>query len=158
MEIGFNAGHSAELFLKNNPHCTVTSFDICAHYRDVYTAKEYIDVTYPNRHTLLLGDSTVTVPNYSNENINKKFDVVFIDGGHEYFTAKADLENCMNLAHKDTIVIVDDTIFTEEWIHFYNVGPTKAWTEAIQNNKLIELGRREYSSGRGMSWGSYILP
>jgi hypothetical protein len=28
MEIGFNAGHSAELFLENNKTLTLTSFDI----------------------------------------------------------------------------------------------------------------------------------
>ena len=28
MEIGFNAGHSAEMFLKNNPDLTMTSFDL----------------------------------------------------------------------------------------------------------------------------------
>ena len=28
MEIGFNAGHSAEVFLKNNPLLKLTSFDL----------------------------------------------------------------------------------------------------------------------------------
>ena len=32
---------------------------------ELNTAKEYIDATYPNRHSLILGDSTVTVPKFS---------------------------------------------------------------------------------------------
>ena len=63
MEIGFNAGHSAEVFLKNNEHLSLTSFDLGTHDY-VSTAKEYIDSNYPNRHTLILGDSRQTVPTY----------------------------------------------------------------------------------------------
>jgi hypothetical protein len=53
MEIGFNAGHSAEVFLQNNECLTLTSFDLGGHDY-VMTAKEYIDATYPNRHNLIL--------------------------------------------------------------------------------------------------------
>ena len=52
MEIGFNAGHSAEVFLHNNKDLILTSFDLGRH-NYVTTAKEYIDNTYPNRHTLI---------------------------------------------------------------------------------------------------------
>jgi hypothetical protein len=31
MEIGFNGGHSAELFLKNNTDIHLTSFDVDVH-------------------------------------------------------------------------------------------------------------------------------
>lgn len=31
MEIGFNAGHSAEIFLQNNKELTLTSFDLGGH-------------------------------------------------------------------------------------------------------------------------------
>ena len=48
MEIGFNAGHSAEVFLQNNKELTLISFDLGTHDY-VTTAKEYIDATYPNR-------------------------------------------------------------------------------------------------------------
>jgi hypothetical protein len=39
--------------------------------------KEYIDATYPGRHTLIVGDSTVTVPQYKIENPNKISDGKF---------------------------------------------------------------------------------
>jgi len=148
MEIGFNAGHSADIFLKNNSTLRLTSFDLGTH-NYVLTGKKYIDKMYPNRHNLILGDSTITVPLYTGS-----FDVIFIDGGHDYDVAKKDIENCMRFAHKDTIVIVDDTIYTEGLKASYTIGPTKAWTECVD---IIEIDRKEYSVGRGMSWGKYKI-
>jgi predicted O-methyltransferase YrrM len=156
MEIGFNAGHSAEVFLQNNKDLTLTSFDLGEH-NYVRTAKEYIDYTYPNRHKLILGDSRITVPNYIANNKNTKFDIIFIDGGHNYEIAKSDMENCFHLAHKDTIVAVDDTIFTPGWQAKWNIGPTRTWSEHLQENKIIELRRIDYSPGRGMCWGKYVF-
>ena len=156
MEIGFNAGHSAEVFLQNNKELTLTSFDLGGHDY-VTTAKAYIDATYPNRHNLILGESRTTSPVYLQNNKDNKFDIIFIDGGHDYEIAKADMENCFHLAHKDTIVALDDTIFTKSWEAGHTIGPTRTWTEHLEQNKIIELNRKEYCNGRGMSWGKYVL-
>ena len=156
MEIGFNAGHSADVFLKNNPTLTLTSFDL-GQYNYVLEAKRYIDKTYPGRHTLIIGDSTQTVPKYIQSSKDKKFDVIFIDGGHEYSIVTADIDNCAKLAHKDTTVVLDDTVYVNEWVQFYTVGPTRAWLENVANNKIIDIYRNNYDSGRGMSWGKYVV-
>ena len=157
MEIGFNAGHSAEIFLKNNKDLTLTSFDLGEHAY-VRIAKAYIDTIYPNRHTLILGDSRITIPNYIENNKDTKYDFIFIDGGHDYEIAKADMENCFHLSHKDTIVALDDTMFTEGWEECHTIGPTRTWIEHLQENKIIELNRKDYCNGRGMVYGKYIYP
>jgi len=156
MEIGFNSGHSASYFLSNNSNITVTSFDIGDH-NYVLDAKRYIDMLYPLRHTLIIGDSRLSVLKFIKDYPDIKFDIIFVDGGHTYEIAKADMENCFNLAHKDTIVILDDTIFTDNWTEPWNIGPTKVWNEFLSTNKITELGRANYWSGRGMAWGRYIF-
>jgi len=153
MEIGFNAGHSAEIFLYNNKELNLISFDLDEH-NYIQTAKEYIDITYPNRHKLILGDSRVTVPKYFNDNKEIKFDIIFIDGGQDYEIVKADIENCINLANKDTIIIVDD-IYIPDWR--FNDAIRKVWDEYLSQNKLIELNRKDYEPGRGMAWGKYVF-
>ena len=151
MEIGFNAGHSAEIFLQNNPSAKLTSFDLGIHpYCQV--AKEYIDLTYPDRHTLILGDSTMTVPKYVKENPNRVFDLIFIDGGHDYMIADSDLNNCRKLAKKGTFVIMDDTIHKNGW----TLGPTMAWVANLNFGLITQIDSVDYLPGRGMSWGTYL--
>ena len=156
LEIGFNAGHSADTFLKNNPSLKLTSFDL-GQYAYNKSAKDFIDSNYPERHTLLYGDSTISIPEFIIKNPNIRFDVIFIDGGHEYSIVKADMENCMRLSTKDTIIILDDTIFTEQWKEHYTIGPTQIWNEYLSDNKVVEIGRVEFGLGRGMVWGKYTM-
>ena len=156
MEIGFNAGHSAELFLKNNPELTLTSFDIGDH-NYVLTGKQYIDKTFPGRHTLIIGDSTMSVPKFIKDHPETKFDLLFIDGCHEHEIAMADLENCRNLAHKDSIFIMDDTVFSDIGYGQWNIGPTNAIIELHEKGLLINLKAIDFIPGRGMTVGNYNL-
>jgi predicted O-methyltransferase YrrM len=157
MEIGFNAGHSSELFLKNT-NAYVYSFDIGDHFNHYLKyGKHYINYVYPNRHTLVFGDSKMTVPRFAANN-DIKFDLIFIDGGHDYETAYADLLNCRNLAHSETIVIMDDITINPIFKTHWSIGPTKAWSEIIKLNLLHEISHSEYNLlGRGQSVGKYIL-
>ena len=147
MEIGFNAGHSAETFLQNTTG-HVTSFDLGEHPY-VHTAKEYIDSMYPGRHTLILGDSRVTVPEYGVVGASPYFDLLFIDGGHDYDIAQEDIKNCIPLDTPEAIFIMDDTMYTPDWVQAYTVGPTRAWLES----DVVKVGAMDYSNGMGMSWG-----
>eukprot|EP00873_Tetraselmis_striata_P033950 jgi/Tetstr1/454214/TSEL_041133.t1 len=151
MEIGFNAGHSANTLLAANPGVSLTSFDLGRHgYEE--KAKSAIDALYPGRHSLVLGDSRATVPAHEPE---RPYDMIFIDGGHRKDIPAADLENCRRLAHADTIVLMDDIVLKEAWKKKYTNAPTKAWTEMRAAGRLIEEGHSDFRSGYGMSWGRY---
>ena len=155
MEIGFNAGHSAENFLLANTNANVTSFDL-GRVNAMQYGKEYIDATYPGRHTLIVGDSTQTVWKYKNDNPNKRFDLIFIDGGHTYDVAKVDIVHSSGLAHSDTNVIVDDIMYVNGWEAGWTVAPTKAWEEGKKCGEIQELGRVADRPGIGLVWGKYL--
>jgi predicted O-methyltransferase YrrM len=154
LEIGFNTGFSTEIFLSTNPECTVVSFDLCE-WDYVKKAKNYIDYKFPHRHTMIFGDSTETVAKYANDNPNNKFDLIFIDGGHKYEIAKADMLNCHKLADTHTILVVDDTMFVPEGMAPWMEGPTKVWKESVESGLITTEESRNYKWGKGMSWGKY---
>lgn len=152
MEIGFNGGHSANIFLQQESVEKVVSFDIGTH--DYVTfAKEFVDMAYPSKHELVLGNSLETVPLYNSE----PFDMIFIDGCHDYEYAINDLLNCKRLAHSDTIVIIDDTTYTPGWSEHWTIGPTRAWLELVEKGVITEIARPEYMPGRGQSIGKYLI-
>ena len=161
MEIGFNAGHSADLFLSANKFMKLISFELEG-YDYVLKGKNYIDNTYPFRHRLVLGDSAASVPLFSQENFNLKFDFIFIDGDHSYEGALSDLFNCRCLAHKRSLIVMDDTRLEDE-LRGYNVGPTRAWRSFVKKGLIKELGSENYDAlpgcptWRGQSWGNYTL-
>tara|TARA_B100001121_G_scaffold309029_1_gene334617 strand:- start:1 stop:690 length:690 start_codon:yes stop_codon:yes gene_type:complete len=151
MEIGFHAGHSAELMLEFK-EISLVSFDI-DQYPYTKIGYKYIKSKYHSRHIMIRGDSTISIPNYIAENPGITFDLIFIDGGHEYEIVKTDIINCKKLAGRNTIVIVDDTVFSK--VYDYSAGPTKVWEESIESKQIIEIGRKEFDDGRGMAWGKY---
>ena len=126
-EIGFNAGFSTQAFLRAVPEARVVSFDLVEHgYTKV--AKKIVDEKFPGRHTLVAGDSTKTVPEFAGRNPDIRFDLAFIDGGHAYEVAHADIMNMMPMCTAETLVIIDDLTPWLKW----GKGPTRAWTEAIE--------------------------
>jgi hypothetical protein len=153
IEIGFNGGHSADTFLKNNPNINLVSFDLGDHHY-VKHGKAYIDTTYPNRHTLILGDSRLTIPEFI-KTVNIKYDLIFIDGGHYYDIPEADLRNCRLLAHKNTIVIMDDTKRTD--VKGWNVAVNHAWNRFKYLNFVREVESYDFSPTHGLSYGYYNL-
>jgi len=154
LEIGFNAGHSADVFLGTAPAAHLLSFDLGRHPA-VLVGKGFIDGRYPGRHTLVIGDSTATLPAFTALVPDVRFEVLFIDGGHTYDVARADIANGARLAAADALVAVDDTVFTPAWEQPYTIGPTRAWLDAVRDGLVEELGREEYALGRGMVWGRY---
>jgi predicted O-methyltransferase YrrM len=151
LEIGFNAGHSSKFFLEHTD-ATIVSFDLGCHVYTYYS-KKIIDSLFPGRHTLILGDSKNSVKMYPQE----IFDLIFIDGGHEYTTAKSDLLNCKKFANQDTLVILDDTVFNSSWEESWTIGPTKVWKESKDKDIILPIDSIDYLPGRGMSWGKFKI-
>lgn len=88
LEIGFNGGHSALLFLAiTSPQTRVVSFDL-GHYSCVFAAKKYIDSVFPGRHMLIKGDSTQTIPS-SLPNIRRPYLTPFLLTGGTKATSRS---------------------------------------------------------------------
>ena len=115
-EIGFNAGHSALFWLAASNTTKILSFDI-ARWRYTKSMAEYLQMKFPQRISFVWGDSTKTVPQFIKNATSgfekltqgSKCDVIIIDGGHDYFTALADLRNMYAYANPlQHLVIIDD--------------------------------------------------
>lgn len=182
MEIGFNGGHSALLFLAITPPETkVVSFDL-GEYAHVFAAKRYIDSVFPGRHTLVTGDSTTTVPNYEEQVAHRmknpktapplRFDFIFIDGGHQDDIPIKDILNSHRLVRdEDTIVAIDDICRDKQRHAQYTIEPTNSWDQMISAGVIKEDGYDDYflimmnecdesathCMSRGMAWGKYCL-
>jgi predicted O-methyltransferase YrrM len=130
-EIGFNVGFSSIAFLSAAPEVEVVSFELDQRPA-VELAKRFVDERYPDRHEIIIGNSVDTVPAYA-ESHKVPFDLVFVDGGHEYDTARADIANARRIAKPGALIVVDDVIPWYPW----GVGPHQAWREALASG-LIE--------------------
>jgi predicted O-methyltransferase YrrM len=156
-EIGFNAGHSSYVFLNTRPDVNVVSFDIGEHGY-VSAAKEFIDSKFPGRHELVLGDSRSTLPRYRREHPDSFFDLVFVDGGHDYEIACADLRNCQTLAAANAFVVMDDLLDWKSW----GLGPVKAWEEAqrdglVRQMELVQDGSSVGTVRRKLTTAAWAL-
>ena len=145
LEIGFNTGFGAALFLSHGSK--VTSFDIGEH--DYVTrCKEIVDDVFPGRHELVLGDSALTVPQYATDEL---FDLVFIDGKHSYRGCIVDLLNCIDHCKANALVVVDDVFVMSD-------DPCYLAVQSLETAKhLRQLSFHKYHGDRGLMLCRYTV-
>lgn len=139
-ELGFNAGHSALMFLLLAPKARVLSFDL----GDIPWARwsaALLNATHGHRFTYIMGSSLATVPAYAAANPGTRCDVVFIDGAKDYAIRKADLKNFRRLADAGARLLFDE-VCGEDCVRGQNRskycltcwgGCSRAYAEAVRS-------------------------
>tara|TARA_X000000950_G_scaffold288854_1_gene407913 strand:+ start:1818 stop:2387 length:570 start_codon:yes stop_codon:yes gene_type:complete len=146
-EIGFNAGHSAALVLSSDPKVEVVSFSLDEPFTQ--EGKKLIDKNFPGRHKLILGNSVHTV----RKQPPLLCDTFFIDGGHEYKVAKADIENARKHLRPKGVLIMDDVNCDAHWCE----GPSRSWSEAKADGVVADYYNWTHARGRrGFSVARYM--
>lgn len=108
LEIGLNAGHSADNFFENCPQLeNFISVDINDHPYIACTV-QYFSRKYPTIFRPFLGDSLLKVPEFARTFPNTKMDLIFIDGNHSFHFCFQDIVNCREVATEETILWIDD--------------------------------------------------
>ena len=134
-ETGFNLGHSSFNYLTANEKVIVHSFDLGNHLY-AHTMSDYLKKLFPNRFFIHFGDSTKTIPEFFRNNTEFQCDIMFVDGGHVYPVALADIKNFAKIANlKENIMAFDD--YPTDW----GQGFGKAWDDAIKEGILKEFMR-----------------
>jgi hypothetical protein len=121
-EIGYGAGHTAVMLLSANAHSKLVVFDLFpAKYDPALEMNgrqhlfqppsiKYVENKWPGRMTMVAGDSTETIPKFTLDNPGYKCDLISIDGSHAQPNVYKDIMNMRKLAHKDTVVLLDDMV------------------------------------------------
>ena len=109
IEIGFNAGHSAALWLMMNEKIKYYGIDIA---KDEYmkSCSSFMKDKFGDRFNLFIGDSRTEMKSIDKK-INQEIDLIHIDGGHSYELADIDLSNSLNISKKlnTKFILLDDT-------------------------------------------------
>jgi hypothetical protein len=108
-EVGFNAGHSAMLFLESLPNARLITFDVGGPTKPwLLRQRSRLESLYGERFELIVGDSKVEVPTWASRSGHTACDVVFIDGSKTYEGRLADLVQLHSASHFGTTVFLDE--------------------------------------------------
>jgi len=128
LEIGSGWGLSAVSFLYKND-AKLISIDKILNLVDFQRRVEGMGVA--DRIERVVGDSTIVLPQRQKE-WQGKFDLVYVDGNHQYEGVKQDLLNVLEL--KPKVILMDDFFHHDNWTGRY--GITKAVIEIVKEKKL----------------------
>jgi predicted O-methyltransferase YrrM len=144
-EIGFNVGMSCANMLNVRDDIHVYSFDI-GHHPHIQKQKQIIDECFPNRHVLILGDSTKTLPMLNQLQPAIGFDFIFVDGGHEHPIPYLDMINSLSLLKPGGYMCVDD--YCEQWGKF---GVIQAYNTLMEEKKIEHISFHRFND-RGWAY------
>jgi tRNA G46 methylase TrmB len=166
-EIGFNAGFSAANFLVANPTARLISFDIFSNAYVPGAVRGLHELFQGREVTIVAGPSDRSVPSFrslllqgnlsnSSADIGRKgnkstasvglCNLIFIDGGHNYDIARADVRNMLSLADPSfNRVLIDD-------IHLD--GVREVWSDLLTHQDLEFLQERNSSTSASASTSS----
>ena len=148
-EIGFNAGHSASLWLLANPNASVTMFDEWIHpyarpaeafLISAKAASEGVQ-NAAARLTIVKGSSHETIKPYAARHPGS-CDIVSVDGDHRYHGALMDLEDVHSLVNPEHgLVFLDDTNCVSPWCKPVNGAMAKVIRDGLYES-LVSISER----------------
>lgn len=138
-ELGFNAGHSAVLFLETLPFAKVYSFDL----GDVIWSgqnKDLLKEIYGARFEYIVGDSVNTMPEFIGV---LECDIAFADGQKDYEKRYLDMLSFSRLSKKGALIFLDE--ISDENCAMGKVpeaqcAPTHYYEETKAYNRLVHDG------------------
>eukprot|EP01036_Dinobryon_divergens_P033619 gene33619-43449_t len=155
-EVGFNAGHSAAVFLFSNPLVQMISFDLDT--QDWSAAQvNYVSSQFPQRLTYVQGNFKLKVKEYAGANPSVKCDLWSINGDHHHHRgAEFDFEGAALMSAMRSFVLAHD--HTND-----SVALKEIWHRWEVNKKLRSIYcKSDDSNYRGYSngWclGRFIHP
>lgn len=157
-ETGFSAGHSALRWLFHSRQARVYSFDIGEHTYSKPLA-QWIMSRFPGRLSVLWGNSTDTIPQFSRDNPTALCNLVFVDGSRDFSVVSADLRNFASLVDPTyNKVVFVDTGRTKGWQDLQPRGRTEAWQDLVANGTIANERHVTDATGNwGFSVGHYVL-
>ena len=157
LEIGFNAGHSSEIFLGSNPNSKITSIDVGYWYYGKFGV-EFLNNKFPNRLKVIFKDSILALNDFSTIPENKIFNFIYIDGNHSYDYAYNDIKNCKKFSDKETLVAIDDVVIDDKNRTLANTGPTQAWLDLLKEDYITEVEVAHFLDiNRGVAVGRFNI-
>ncbi len=126
LEIGFNIGYSASMWLEFDPDkkSTLTSVDIGLH-SDTVKASEAVKNLHGDRFSFILSDSKKV----KNQLKGQIFDLAFIDGDHSRTGVASDIRLCIDLQ-------IPLLLFDDYWTYSESNGIREVCEQFVEMKKL----------------------
>ncbi len=152
---GFNAGHSAFMWLNSNPHLHLYSFDLGEHSYS-WVMADQLQLLFPGRLNVTFGDSTKTLVEFHKKNPHILCDLVVIDGGHLGNVPQKDFENFAKMVD----VTGDHLLIFDDWPSEHGavaLDLQRMWRNVTESHRAKTLRQcMNYGSAKGVTIGLFV--